>query len=77
MNDEKLVEVEYHAPELNRMIEVEYDSPEHQTWHAVGELREGSHHLLLISETIEGLDLYTYTIIPRDFIRRIVKLEVK
>lgn len=65
MDDEKLVEVEYHDPERNGIV------------YTVGELREGSHHLLLISETIEGLDLYTYTIIPRDFIRRIAKLEVK
>ena len=64
---------------MNResIVEVEYESPEHQAWRAVGELREGSHHSLLISETIEGLDLYTYIIIPRDLIRRIVKLEVK
>jgi len=62
---EKLVEVEYHHPERNGIV------------YTVGDLQEGNHHLLLISETIEGLDLYTYTIIPRDFIRRIVKLEVK
>jgi len=64
---------------MNResIVEAEYDGPEHRTWHTVGELQEGSHHLLLISETIEGLDLYTYTIIPRNFIRRIVKLEFK
>jgi len=65
MDDEKLVEVEYHDPERNGIV------------YTVGELREGSHHLLLISGTIERLDLYTYTIIPRDFVRRIVPLKVK
>jgi len=65
MDDEKLVEVEYHDPERNGIV------------YTVGELREGNHHLLLISETIEGLDLYTYTIIPREFIRSVVRLELK
>lgn len=65
MNDEKLVEVEYHHPERNGIA------------HTVGELQEGSNHILLISGTIEGLDLYTYTIIPKEFIKRVVKLKFK
>lgn len=65
MNDEKIVLAEYHNPERNA-IECR-----------PGWLREASHHLLLIQEKIEGVDLYTYTIIPRDFIRRIRRLEVK
>lgn len=65
MDDEKLVEVEYHDPELNGIV------------YTVGELREGSHHLLLISGTIERLDLYTYTLILKDFVRNIVPLKVK
>ena len=65
MNDEKLVLVEYQNPERNAIER------------RPGWLREASHHLLLIQERIEGVDSYTYTIIPRDLIRRIIQLEVK
>ena len=65
MNDEKLVLVEYHDPELNRIA------------CTIGWLREASHHLLLISTKMEDIDLYTYTIIPRNFIRRVRQLKVK
>jgi len=65
MNNEKLVEVEYHNPERNTME------------CGVGWLRETSHHLLLIHERIEGADLYSYAIIPRDFVRRIIQLKIK
>ena len=65
MNDEKLVLVVYHDPEQN------------QKCCTIGELREGSHHLLLVSTKMEDIDLCSYTVIPRDFIRRIFQLEVK
>ena len=65
MIDEKLVEVQYHDPERDGIVRT------------IGCPREASHHLLLISETIEGIDLYTFAIIPREFIRRISQLKVK
>jgi len=65
MNDENLVEVEYHDPERNGIA------------YTVGELREGGQHLLLLSEEIVGEDIYSYTVIPREFIRGIIQLKVK
>jgi len=64
MNNEKEVKVEYHDPERNGITR------------SVGWLREGSHHLLLLSEEIEGVDLYSYTIIPREFVERIIQLKL-
>ena len=65
MNNEKIVRVEYLDPEKN------------QVWCTVGQLREGSQHLLLLSEEIGDINLYSYTIIPRDFVRRIIQLRFK
>ena len=62
VNDDRLVEVEYRDPKRN------------ETARTVGWLREGSYRLLLLSEKIEGIDLYSYTIIPRDFVERITQL---
>jgi hypothetical protein len=62
---------------MESIVEVEYEDSEHQTWLTVGELREGKHHCLLISETIEGLDLCTYTIIPKNFVRKITPVKFK
>ena len=63
MNDEKVAEVEYHNLERNTIER------------SLGWLRESSHHLLLIQEKIEGMDLYSYTIIPRELVRRIIQLK--
>jgi mannitol/fructose-specific phosphotransferase system IIA component (Ntr-type) len=65
MDNKKIVEVQYHDPERDDIV------------FAIGVPQEGSHHLLLISEIAEGLDLYSYSIIPRDSIKKIVKLEPK
>ena len=65
MNEEDLVFVEYKDPEGSREV------------CGVGWSQETSHHLLLISEAAEGLDLYTYTIIPKEFIKSIRKLKAK
>jgi len=65
MIDEKLVEVQYNDPELKGIA------------YTIGELREGGQHLLLLSEEIVGEDIYSYTIIPRDFVRKIIKLKFK
>jgi hypothetical protein len=65
MNDDKTVIVEHNDPERNGIL------------HTIGELQEGSHHLLLISETMEKLDLYTYTIIPKNFVRKITPIKFK
>ena len=65
MNLEHLVEVEYQDPEIDKLVIT------------CGELREGSRHLLLISGSIEGIDQYTYTIIPKVLIKKISKLKIK
>jgi len=65
MNNEKIVEVEYHDPERNGIV------------YTVGRLQEGCHHLLLVSEEIERIDLYSFTIIPKKFVERIIQLELK
>ncbi len=65
MIDENLVEVQYHDPEVNGIA------------YTIGELREGSQHILLLSEELVGKGIYSYTIIPRDFVRKITKLKFK
>jgi len=65
MIGEKLVEVQYHDPELNGIA------------YTIGELQEGSQHLLLLSEEMVGKDIYSYTVIPRGFVKRILKLKFK
>lgn len=63
MNEETLVQVEYRHPQRQGMIR------------QAGWLRKGGHHLLLVSEKIEGVDLYSYTIIPKEFVERIIGLK--
>lgn len=63
MNFHTLVEVEYHYPQRNGITR------------SVGWLREGSHHLLLLSEKIESVDLYSFIIIPKEFVERIIQLK--
>ena len=63
MDNEKVVEVEYHNPERNTIER------------RPGWLQEASYHLLLIQEKIEGVGLYSYTIIPREFVRKIIQLK--
>ena len=63
MNQENLVVTEYYNKENN------------MTCFTPGELQEGSNHIILISECIEGIDLYTYTIIPKAYIKKINQLK--
>ena len=63
MNDEKFVLVENYNPERN-IIE-----------RRPGWLRETSQYVLLIQESLEAIDLYSYTVIPRDLIKRIIQLK--
>lgn len=65
MNEEKLVEVRYYDNERNGILR------------SFGWGRESSQHLLLISEKIDSVGLYTYTIIPRNLIQEIIQLEIE
>ena len=65
MNDSKIVEIEC------------FNEKKNQQWVTVGRLQEGVHHVALISGWTEGIDLCTYTIIPKVFIRRVRQLKLK
>lgn len=65
MNDENLVTVEAYEPE-RKAIGI---SP--------GWLLDAPHHVILIQETIETADLYSYAVIPKNLVRHISKLRNK
>ena len=60
------------------IVEIEcYDEKKNQRWRIVGRLREGANHVALISGWTESADLYTYTVIPKAFVRRVKQLKVE
>lgn len=63
MRAEKLVEVKYHDPQRNASVLT------------VGSLLDAPHHLILIHETIKDIDLYSYSVIPKDSVIEITQLE--
>ena len=60
------------------IVEIEcYNEKKNQKWRMVGRLQEGANHIALISGWTEGAGLYTYTVIPKAFIKRVKQLEVE
>lgn len=61
----------------DKLVEVEFDHPERGTAvRSVGVLRDGTHHLLLIHETIGQDKLYSYTIIPKGLVNKTTSLRL-
>lgn len=60
-----LVEVQYYHPEIDAVA------------HTVGEFREGSQHILLLSGEVAGGGIYSYIIIPKNYVKKIAKLRLK
>jgi hypothetical protein len=63
---------------LGNLVEVEYYNPKT----GCSELRPGwllktSDHIIVVQEKVEGIDLYSYTVIPKRLVSRIVQLEIK
>ena len=65
MNDFNFVEIECFNEEKN------------QKWRMVGGLQEGVDHLVLISVRVKGIDMNTYVVIPKKFVKNIRQLEIK
>lgn len=62
---EELVEVEYYDPHRNASVLT------------IGSLVDAPHHLILIHETAKDIDLYSYSVIPKDSVIEITKRKVR
>lgn len=63
---------------LGNLVEVEYHNPKT----GFSELRPGwllkaSDHIIVVQEKVEGIALYSYTVIPKGLVSRIVQLRIK
>jgi len=65
MRSENTVLVKYHNPERNA-------SESRPGW-----LLDAPQHIILIQGMVEGIDQYTYTVIPKNFIVKITQLETE
>lgn len=65
MNSEKLVEIKF------------YDQEKAAILTSVGWLEDAPLHHILVHEQIEQANLYSYTVIPKKYVKEIVKLTLK
>lgn len=59
MNNERLVQVEYEYPNVGPAL-------------SIGRMRESPEHLILIMQWVEGYDLCTYIVIPKNLVKKMV-----
>jgi hypothetical protein len=65
MNGEKLVAIKYYYPEKDTIV------------NSVGWLEDAPLHHILVYEQIGRANLYSYIVIPKKYIKDIIKLDLK
>jgi len=64
--------------QLGSMVLVDYrDSDQGASWKTVGWLIDTPNHVIVVHEIVESVDLYTYTIIPKNFVANTSEIERK
>lgn len=60
------------------LVLIKYSNPENQGIESrPGYIKEGANHYLIIKELAEKTDVYSYTIIPKSLVEKILPLKVE